>query len=290
MSVLPTLRADLYRLRHTRGAWLGILLPALVAVLQLSSAAASARRQAVLGSMAGSGAGSDAVAAPANGFGPLADAVHTGGVLLALFALLFGALALVREREVGSLSILCVSRPRTGILAAKLASLFVVVTAAFALMLAVAIAAAALLFDLGPIVEEGYEMATRAELWKNFALATSAALPAFLAAGCFGLFLSAVTRGTGVAVAATLVPFALLDFLRGLFGESAQWIFVTYVPFLGKQSTLARLENVARAYSDAGWQPGELLHATLVPLASVAALTLLAAIALEVREPEASSS
>ena len=101
--------------------------------------------------------------------------------------------------------------------------------------------------------------------------ALAATVPALAAAAGFGILVSSLASSTGGAVAASLVPVTLFDLFQDLLQGSAPYVFVTWLPLLGEGSALARLTDVARAYADTGWEPGELLRGTWVPLVQGAA-------------------
>ena len=283
MKWLALLRADVYRLRCTRGGWAALLAPALVGGLRILGSSVSQRLD--LTRRAAQDSDFDPTLMPVvNGFGPLADGLRTGGFVLALVALLLGALLIVRERENGVLGLGLLAGSRFSLLVGKLLALCLVLVLSSGLLFCVCYLTTSTLFGLEDVVEEGYVMATARELLSDVVLAWLAALPAWLAAGSFGLLLSTVTATTGAAVGATVVPFLLADLLLGMLGEGARWVFITYVPSLGEESTLARLTEVARAYSDAGWRDGELMHAALVPGVEFLALFGLAALCLHFKK------
>jgi hypothetical protein len=269
-----------YRFVRTRSTWILLLFPAAVGALRIAGGHVATQFQEAERVAQGLQA---AAAADQNAFGPLADGLRTGGAALALLLLVLGALAVVRERESGGLAQWVIAAPRTMFVLARAFGLAVWLLAGIAVLFLFCLATAGLLHDLGPVVEDGHEMATAAELWADTGRALMATVPALLCAALFGLFVSTISSTAGAAVAATLVPFVLFDVLRGLLGGAADHVFVTYVPFLGEDAPLARLTDIARAYSDAFWEDGELRAATLVPAWEALVLIVLSVIVVRAR-------
>ncbi len=252
MSVTGPIVAELYKKSCARATWVLAALPALVATLRIVGSRVADRVASGQHAMQ-HGGGAARAAAEASGFGPLADGLESGGAVLALLVMIVAALELVRDRESGQLSIALLAASRPGLVVAKLASVAAFLVVGFVLLFGVSAAVASFTYGLTAVVEDGAEMASAAELWRETWFGALAALPALLTAGSFGLFVSACASSSGAAVAGTLVPFVMVSLLGGLVPGLAGRVFVTYVPFIGDGSTLARLTDIARAYSDAEW-------------------------------------
>lgn len=264
MSWCPPFRAEVFRLFRVRATWCLLASPAAIALIYLWFSAASTDRDAVRASMSGDAA---ALVVSESGFGPLADGLRAGGVVLTLVLLVLGALGLARERESGALGTWFLARSRGAVVVAKAAALLLATGLGFALLFVVCYGYARWKYGLGPIVDEGYELATVQDLWGEIRRGTWPALPGIAAAPLFGLFISSLVSSTGVAVAATLIPFVLGDVLKELLGDGGRYLFVTYAPFLGDGSPLAKLPDMARFYADQQWRDGELWRAAWVPSA-----------------------
>ena len=268
----PPLRAELYRHARARSTWVLLLLPAVAGVVRILGERSMARvdqlRQAT--------ASADIQGLEVTGFGPLADGLRTGSAVLTLALLVVGALAIVRERETGALALAFLGRSRASIVTAKALVLTLLVAVGFAVLFAACTGVAAALYGLGPIVDEGYEIASVADLWQEIGRGCLPALPGLLAAPMFGLFISAATSSTGGAVAGTLVPVVLVDIGKELHDGFARILFVTYAPLLGDGSPLAKLPDMARFYVNAVWRDGELSRAAAVPGVWVVALVVAA--------------
>jgi hypothetical protein len=249
------LRAECYRLTCLRGTWIALLVPAVLGTMR------------VVGGRPG---------ADENGFAVLADGLKAGAAGLTLITLFWGALSLVREREHGSLAQAFLVCSRPSLVLAKAFSMLLLLLVMAVLLLGSCAGVAFLVHDLGDLVEEGFVMAEAGDLWADLLRGFVASLPAIAAAGVFGLLVSALTESSSMALGVTMAPVLLLDLFQGLLGEKADWVFASFVPLLGERSPLSRLPDVARAYSDAGWQPGELSWAAGLPAAQAVLLLLFA--------------
>ena len=278
MSALPPVRAECYRFLRTRANWILLLIPALLGAGRILGAYAADRMERAQQIAAGLTARPESGDVLESGFGPLSDGLRTGAAVLALLLLILGATQLVRERESSSLGLAFLARTRGAVVVGKACTLLLFTVWGFGLLFLACAGSAALLNGLGPVVDEGFEMASAAELWRDTLKGGLASLPALMTAGLFGLFVSSLASTPAAAVAATLVPFLAFDVLGGLFQQVAERVFVNYVPFLGGGSPLVELTQISRAYSDSGWMEGELFRAVWIPGLEGLLLLLLAAL------------
>lgn len=248
------LRGEIYRLTRWRSAHLLLLLAPL-----------GAAARAALGHPEGS-----------NGFGPLADGLEFGTTLLVLTAGALSALSWVRDREHGTLALARLLAPPGVLVGARALVWAAFAAVGFAAVFAAAAGAAAGRFGLTDVVEEGFVLATAGELWGEVLRGAAAALPGLFAVICFGLLVSTLSAGPGGAVGGALGGLFVLDVLGGLFPDLGERLFVTYVPLVRSDSPLHHLTQIARAYSDAEWLPGELRRAVLVPFGTALCALVLA--------------
>lgn len=283
MSLFPPLRAEAYRFRKTRATWVLLAMPALFGAARILGAHAADRLKQAQQIAAGLEAPAQFESVAESGFGPLADGLRTGGAVLTLLLLILGAMQLVRDRENGALGLGFLARSRGAVVVGKAFFLLLFTSCGFLLLFLTCAGIAAGLNGLGPVVDEGFEMASAAELWAETTRGCLSCLPALLGAGLFGLFISSLASTPATAVAGTLVPFLAFDVLGGLFEEFSRRVFVTYTPFLGSGSPLVQLTEIARAFSDAGWVEGELSRAIWVPGLEGLLLLLLAVLVTRIR-------
>jgi hypothetical protein len=277
-AFVAPLRAELFRLTRSRAGRVGLLVPAILGALQVLGADVLARAEAVRRAaqgLGGGGRGAAAEAAPA--FGPLADGLGgLGAIALAMIALLTGAFSLARERDLGGLSLLALARSRGALVVGKTLGTCAYVITAFVALFAASFLAASISHDFTAVVEDGYEMASAAELWNETLHAVGAGMPAVLCCACFGVLVSSLSPSVGAAAVGAVVPFSLLALFQSTLGDVADQLFVTYAPFFSPRAPLSRLAQVSRAFSDAHWEQGELLRAALVPTLEGIAFVVLA--------------
>jgi hypothetical protein len=278
-SCLAAFLSELYRTRCRRTALLVLSLPAVTSVLRIFFGVASERMQRARQLAEGV----EWSSVPENGFGPLGDGVLAGSMMLTFVALALGASVWVRDRESGVLSYSLLGQTRVACLAGKILAVLAQVFLMNVVLVLASLAAAALLYDLGPVVEEGFEMATAGELWSDFCAGCVASVPAFLGVALLGVVMSVVAHSTAAAVAGGLGLAILFDFLHGTLGEKARYVVLTYAPSIGRGAPLDRLPNILRAFSDAAWESGELREAVTIAAVEGAALVLLAGLIVVLR-------
>lgn len=259
---------------EVRAEWLGhAAARRLLLVLALPAAVGAARVALHSGEASG------------NGFAPLADGLRAGAVVSSLLALVLGASSVARDRASGALALQHLASPRIRLPLSRAIAILGLVVTGLVLLVGVATGLAAYRFTLGPVVEDGFEMATRAELWSAVVRTTSATLPALFACTAFGLSISSLVSTPGTAVTAALVPLTVFDVFRDAFGGLAELSFVRFVPFLGDGSPLAILPKLARAYSDVVFEPEQLREALVVPSVQGAVMLALAMLVTHQRRP-----
>lgn len=272
---LASFRAERHRVLRSRACrWLAAVLVAVPAlrVWTMHVLDARARAEAVL-------AGRSAASAVSSGAGwaPLVDGWRAGLVLGALLLLVHGLRSVAADREQGLLRLACVQGVSRGGLVAGRALLSVLLVLAVVAATGLgALAATSALFDLGPLVEDGFPLASAAELRADLLLAVALALPALLATHAFGVCLSGLSRTAAGALVAGLVLFLGFDLFQDSLGTAGPWVFAAYAPTLVDGSALAEMSGLARGYSDAGF-PDELVRKNLLLPWPQALLFLLAA-------------
>lgn len=271
-EIRSTLRAELYRLRRGTARTL-LALPAVVAALRIGQELLVERISA----------GKNEITEPMTGFALLADGLRAGGAALTFALLILGALSLVRDRESGMLASAFTLRSRLAIVLGKALSLVVFCAVSFVGAFLVSYLLANFTRGLGSIELEGVVVVDAAELWQDIHYGVLAALPPLCCAGFFALAVSAITSTSGTAVASVLVPFVCFDVLKSAFPDASRYVFASYAPLLGDGSTLSRLTDLARGYSNVDWADGELMLSCLVPLASAGILLVVTALATRLR-------
>jgi hypothetical protein len=255
-GTLRVLRAEWYRLCHSRTAYGATLFLGAVAALRVFAAhlADRAAHLAAVQRALGQGRPAPPLPPPGNAWAPFLDGWLAGLTVATLLLLLFSARALAGDRESGLLRVARTRSASRGALVMGRAFLGVALVACAMLVTAgSALAAAAWLYDFGPVVEDGYELVGTSELYRELTLATAATLPPLVGTFCFGLLVSSFARtGTG-AVAGALALYLGFDLFKEVLGERQYFVFAAFNPSFVDNSCLKELAGIARGFSDAGY-------------------------------------
>ena len=262
-----TLRAEAFRLRRSRSTWLALTFLILVSAARVFAARVAegvARAEALAGGRLAAAGEESAGLASGRGWAPLVDGWRTGLSAATLLLLLHAARTIAADRESGVLRLALTRSASRGavVLARALLALLLLVAAFFACGLG-AFAAAAAFFDFGPLVEDGYEFLTTAELRGELTVAALAALPPLIATYSFGLLVSAANRSAAASVGVALSLFLSFDLFKEALGEAQYWVFASFVPSFVDGSALREMSGLARGFSDAGF-PSEILHRNML--------------------------
>src|SRR6185369_6196011 len=168
------LRSELFLARRSRALRAAIVLAAAFA----SGRVALGRLQAVARSVERAARGSRAGAAlESNAYGPFTDGVSTGLTIGFLLLLVLASAALALDRDQGTARILLTRRSsRSGLVAAKFSMLCLSGLAVLGAAVLASWAASALLYDFGPVVEDGYQIFSAAEIRREIAIGLGASL------------------------------------------------------------------------------------------------------------------
>lgn len=249
-GALRVFRAEWGRLVAARTARVSAALLVAVPILRVGASTAGARIEALQREARGVAAvGLDGGTA----WAPLVDGWRAGLVLGLALLLVHAARSLAGDRESGVLRIAVTrSASRTGALVGR-ALLGPVMVALVALLAgAGAWAAASAAGDLGPLVEDDFTIMTVAELRSELTRSLFVALLGLAAVHAFGLFVSALSRGAVIALAASLATLLLWDVFKGSLGDAQWWVFASHAPTFIDGSAMNEMAGVARGYSDKG--------------------------------------
>ena len=246
-SLLASLRAELYLARYALSARLIVLAPLALACLQLLIAAlgesGAQTQQALLGASA---------AEPANeGYGHWVDALVTGFTTLGLLSVALAAHSFAAERDLGTLRHSLIRRTsRSSLVLTKLIALHLLVCSAVLLLVFGSWGLSSLLWDLGPVVEDGYELISEAEILREIHLGLQLALLPLPAALAFGLLVSIAAQSGTQALTLALGATLGFDVFKTSLGDSAAFIYARFQPSLIDASYLGDVARLARGYSD----------------------------------------
>ena len=250
MSNLPAaLRLELFLSRHSLAAKIVVLAPALVclarfALVWLNQAGQQARAGLI-------GADAFALAQARNAYGHFVDGMNTGLTILALLLVALAAYDFSSERDIGSIRHVLIRRAgRASIVLAKLLRLHILALLALALLGLAAWGGGALLWDFGPVVEDGFELIGEDEILHEIHLGLLMAVIPLPAVIAFGLLVSVAAQSATQAVTLALGATLAMDIFKALLGERAWYLYATFHPSLLDQSYLREVSRLVRGFSD----------------------------------------
>ena len=272
-------RSEWYRTVRTRSTWFALASVVLLAALRVLAAhvAASAGHARVVQDALLSGREVPAAPPPGNAFAPFVEGWLVGLTVGTLLLLIVSARSLAGDRESG---VLRVARTRSASRSALVLGRFLLglplVAGVVVASGAGAFVASAVLFEFGPLVEDGYELLTQEELTSELRIATLALVPPLVATWAFGLFVSAIGRSATGAVGLCLAVFLGFDLFKEVIGDGQALVFATFVPSLVDKSCMHEMAGIAQGYSDSGYTEVMLRMNHIVPWPQALALVLAA--------------
>lgn len=244
------LSSDVYLAMRSRWLRVVVLAPGLAAAgsvfLERLRATREAAQDALLGSAtAAASTGSE------RGYGALVGGLSAGLTVASIVLLAVAAHSIASERERGLVRHLLVRRvSRSGYVAAKYVFLLLLSFAVVAIVGLGASGAAAAVYELGPVVEDGYEIIGVAEMQSEITRGVALALAPLPAALALGLFLSLAARSTTMAVSVALALALGFDLLKGSLGEISRYVYAFHQPSLIDTSWLKEVGQLVRGFSD----------------------------------------
>lgn len=270
---LIALRSDLYVHAHSHAARVTILLPALAALLQLLVVWLVDAGTETGRTLTGGGGGF----ADETAWGYYVDALLTGLTLMNLALITFAAWSLASERDNGTIRHLLIRGcGRGAMVVARLVTVHLIGLLALLLLLAVATPLAGLLWNFGPVMEDGYELISRTEIHQEFSAGIQLALLPQPAAIAFALLVAVAARGGAQAMTLALGLTLAIDVLKDFLGQGATLLYATHQPSLIDQSYLGDVSRLVRGYSDVLLDPEVLSRNQWLPLPQALLLLLIA--------------
>ncbi|MDT8428875.1 MAG: ABC transporter permease subunit [Pseudomonadales bacterium] len=280
-NFLCALRAELFVAVRTTPARLIVLMPALIVTLRLAlekiTEAGNSARQSLLGQ------GSLDIAA-GNAYGHFVDGLGTGLILLGLSLVSYTAWSFASDRDTGALRHLLIRRlSRRTLILSKLLVAHLIGLVALLLMLLVLFLLCSWLWEFGPVVEDGYELISVAEMQKEVSLGFRLAVIPLPAAIAFGLLVAVLTQSATQAVSAALGITLALDIFKGLLGDYSHYLYARFQPSLIDASYLQDVGRLVRGYSDVLIDERALLLNYWVPLPQMLLFTAIALLVVPAR-------
>ena len=248
-SLIQALRSEFYVARYALGARLLIFLPSAAAVFQFIASKISDAGTAARDSLINSNNFDDAIAS--NAWGHFVDGLDTGITLLFLLLVAQAAYSFSAELESGTLRhqlIRCSSRRL--IVMSKLLQLHALALVAVGILIVSSYLLSGLLWEFGPVVEDGFELISEAEIRDEIALGLRLALAPLPSAIALGLLLSVIAHTATQAVVSALGISLTMDIFKSMLGDYAYYLYASFQPALIDQSYLQDVSRLVRGYSD----------------------------------------
>src|SRR5690606_23067145 len=200
------IRSEIFVALRSRATLALCVLPAVVAIAQLlitrSLSASAEARDALTGN---GGFGAAAQIEGADAWGALVDALGSGLALISLMLVAYAAWSFASDRDLGAARHLVIRRvSRSALVLGKLAQAHLLALASIVLLLLSTMVVASLLWDFGPVVEEGYELISLDEIRSELRLGLVLALIPIPAGIALGILLSVACNSTTQALSAAL--------------------------------------------------------------------------------------
>ena len=246
-AFLTVLRSDFYVAMRSVTTYFLLLGPAVLVAIRLSlEHFAEMSKQVQVLTL---DANVDVVASFAYGF--VVDGIQFGFVVTAFAYLTFSAWTFANDYATGVIRHGLIQRTsRTTYLCTKLTLLHAYVFVTLALVIFVAFTTGSLLWDLGPVVEDGYEIIGEAEIQREIVDGIVLAVLPFPALVTFGLCVSVWSKTPTRAIAVALVFAVAFDLMKGDFGTISTLVYQSYVPLIDDQSYLNSVSQLVRGYAD----------------------------------------
>ncbi|MDO9478539.1 MAG: ABC transporter permease subunit [Pseudohongiella sp.] len=286
-GLLTAIKAEIFVFTHSRAIQLLCVIPALIAASQLvlvrSLAASSDARAALMGAdnapggFGGGGFGSAGTIEGADAWGALVDALGTGLTLISLIVIAYAAWSFASDRDLGVVRHLLIRRvSRPALVMSKLIQAHLLALVSITLMLLVTFGSAALLWDFGPVVEDGYELIGTEEIRAELRLGLSLALIPVPAAIALGVLISVLCNSTTQALSVALGLTLGLDLFKSVLGGAADYLYASYMVSLLDESYLDDVARLVRGFSDVMIDPSVLQLNQWVPWPQMVLFVVLA--------------
>lgn len=248
-SLMQALRSEFYVARYALGARLLIFIPSAAAAVQFMASKIADTGTAARDSLMYSVSFDDVTAS--NAWGHFVDGLDTGITLLFLLLVAQAAYSFSAEVESGTLRhqlIRCSSRRL--IVISKLLQLHALALMGVGILIVSSYLLSGLLWEFGPVVEDGFELISEAEIRDEITLGLRLALTPLPAAIALGLLLSVLANTATQAVVSALGITLAMDIFKGMLGDYAYYLYASFQPALIDQSYLQDVSRLVRGYSD----------------------------------------
>lgn len=243
---LVALRSEIHVGLATKGSKLVVFMPATLVAVQLLLS-----KLAELGSSASIALSGSANSSLNSAWGIFTDGLSTGLILLGLLLVAYSAYSFSFDRDTGAVRHLLIRRvSRPALLLAKYIYFHLLALCAVMLILLVAYAGTANLWEFGPVVEDGFELISEQEIRSEILLGLRLALLPLPAAIALGVLVSVLANSATAAVTGALGITLAMDLFKSTLGDWSAYLYASYQPSILDDSYLQDVSRLVRGYSD----------------------------------------
>lgn len=267
-SYLTVLRFEVSKAIASRGSWVAIVFPAVLAALTAAWVYVQRGVESAL---------TDEFMGAPSAFAAFSRGAGSGFVLGAIMILLYSSMIFSNEGGWKTYKVTML-RPchRLDWVAAKMTLLGAMVAALIISVSLAAWAVSASLGDFAAIEEEGFVFLEAREMRRETLLAIALTAPPLLALAAFGMTVSTFTDHAGVAASTALGIFIVLETAKESMDQGRLFLFNTFLPSLIDRSYFDVLKKLAQGYLDEPWEDGVMIYAVLTPLITTGVCLLIA--------------
>ncbi len=236
-GLFTALRAESFILFKSRIIWVLLALPSLVSIIKMGLIKFSNITKG--GNI------------PDTGYGYLVDGLLLSFTLTYLLFLCYSAYSFAIDCDRGiTRNNVIRSISRKEIISAKYIILLITALVSLLITLSVTWAAAGLLWELGPVIEEGYQIIGVPEIKEEISLGLKLALIPLPASIALGLFFSVISKTAIQAISLSVGAGLILDVLKTFFENFQYYIFSSFQPSFFDNSYLNDVQRIVSGYSD----------------------------------------
>lgn len=241
---LTAIRTELYVICRGMGVWFLIILPALAATIQLTLVKLSTLSPSLQNT-------GDESLASVSAYGFMVDSMSTGLMLLNLIFIGYAAYAFANDRDSGVIRHLIIRRiSRRALIAAKFLVLLGLAFISAIIVISLTSLISSICWELGPVVEDGYELISVSDIHTEIYLGLKLALLTLPACIGLGLLVSVISNSATQAVSIAIGISLVFDVFKNALGELANYFYATFQPSLIDQSYLKDVAQIVRGFSD----------------------------------------
>ena len=208
-----------------------------------------------------------AEAVPSNGYGNWVDSLVTGFIAQSLLITGVSAHSFAADRDLGALRHQLIRlSSRTQLVLVKFVLLHLLALSSVLLLVLGSWLLSSALWELGPVIEDGYELISEGEILDEIHLGLRLALLPLPAAIAFGALLSVVAQSAMQSLSLALGITLAFDVFKTSLGDIAGYVYARFQPSLIDASYLGDVARLARGYSDVLIDERLLTLNTWVPL------------------------